>query len=129
MAFRISVINDFEPFLDVMQTLLEEEGYEVDIVHESIVAEARVRSFKPDLIVLDLRLEKPDTGWQLLELFRLDPELAVTPVIVCSADIVGLRDREDVFERHGIRALEKPFHLEELLDLLRAMLPQQGNQH
>jgi DNA-binding response OmpR family regulator len=123
MGYRISVINDFEPFLEVMKSLLQEQEYEVDLVHESIRAKDRVTAFKPDLIVLDLRLEKPDTGWQLLELFRLDPELAATPVIVCSADIVGLQDRADVFERHGIRALEKPFNLEELLDLLHAMLP------
>ncbi len=123
MAYRISVINDFEPFLDLMRTLLQEYGYEVDLIHESGVAEAQVKAFKPDLIVLDLRLEKPDTGWQLLELFRLDPALAATPVIVCSADIGGLDERREVFARHDIRALEKPFNLEELLDLLKDMLP------
>lgn len=123
MAYRITVINDFEPFLDTMRTVLQERGYEVDLVHESGAALDRVTAFKPDLIVLDLRMEKPDMGWQLLELFRLDPDLAATPVIVCSADIVGLREREDVFDRQGIRALEKPFNLDELLDLLHDMLP------
>jgi DNA-binding response OmpR family regulator len=123
MGRRISVINDFEPFLDVMQRLLHEHGYEVDIVHESSIAEEQVKAFKPDLIVLDLRLEKPDTGWQLLELFRLDPELAALPVIVCSADLGSLQEHQAAFERQGIRSLEKPFNLDELLDLLKALLP------
>jgi DNA-binding response OmpR family regulator len=123
VAYCISVINDFEPFLDLMQDLLRQHGYEVDLIQESIVAKDRVKAFRPDLIVLDLRLEKPDTGWQLLELFRLDPELADIPVIICSADVVGLEERAHVFERQGIRALEKPFNLRELLGLLQAMLP------
>ena len=123
MAYRISVINDFEPFLDLMQDLLRQHGYEVDLIQDSIAAMDQVKAFRPDLIVLDLRLEKPDAGWQLLELFRLDPELTDTPVIICSADVVSLRERAHVFERQGVRALEKPFNLQELLDLLHAMLP------
>ncbi|HVA88538.1 MAG TPA: response regulator, partial [Chloroflexota bacterium] len=78
---------------------------------------------KPDAIVLDLRMEKPDTGWQLLELLRLDPDLATVPVILCSADVTRLHERQQALAAHNCRVLDKPFHLDELLGVLREILP------
>jgi CheY-like chemotaxis protein len=67
-------------------------------------------------------MERPDSGWALLEMIRLHPATKDMPVIVCSADAWGLCQREGHLRRHGCEVLPKPFGLEELLDLLRCVV-------
>jgi CheY-like chemotaxis protein len=123
MGYRISVIDVNDAFLTTIQSLLDEQGYEVDVVQGSPTVHEQVAAFKPHVIVLDLRLGTTDGGLQVLDRLRAEPTLAATPVIVCSADVAGLYEREDAFLHQGVHALEKPFGLEELLDLLEAMVP------
>lgn len=115
MAALIAVVNDDSDFLLLMCELLEDEGYEArqfKVLHDAYQG---LREAKPDMIVLDIRMETPEGGWQLLELLRLDPETKETPVLVCSADAPFLRAKEAHLLAHGCDVLEKPFDLEELL--------------
>src|SRR5690348_2587139 len=109
MAKRIAVVNDDTIFLQLMHELLTEEGYESQLCKEGASAYQQVRAFNPDAIVLDIRMEQPHTGWQVLELFKLDPVLTATPIIVCSADPLQLQDRALYLQGKGCLILPKPF--------------------
>ena len=118
----IAVVNDDTAFLELMQELLDDAGYRAFIHRESDTAYTAIRNAMPALVILDIRLEHPEGGWTVLELLRLDPTTTQIPVIVCSADAVQLRAKHEHLRQHRARALEKPFDLDELLDLVRSLI-------
>ena len=122
MAARIAVVNDDTEFLELMRELLESEGYAIRTHKVAVSAYAEIKADCPDLIILDIRMETPEAGWQLLELLQLDPNTVATPVIICSADTPFLRAKEAHLRERGYRTLEKPFNLEELLAIVAESL-------
>src|SRR5438045_3576142 len=91
----IAIVNDNPSFLVFMQDLLAEEGYDGVFWSVGQTAYSMIRERMPQLVVLDIRMERPDSGLLILELLRLDPKTTTIPVIVCSADIVFLRSQEE----------------------------------
>ena len=119
MAKRIVVINDDTAFLTLLQELLSDEGYETHLCREGANSYRQVLELNPDGIVLDIRMDSPETGWQVLEMLKLDPKLTKKPVIVCSADLPQLQERAVYLKSKGCDVLAKPFDLDDLLTLLR----------
>lgn len=113
---RIAVVNDDTIFLDLMEQLLREEGYATTIMKISHEAFERLKREPPDLIVLDIWMGKPENGWELLNLLRLDPATARLPVIVSSTDVRDLEAKAPHLRAMGCDTLLKPFDLDTLLD-------------
>ena len=111
---RIAVVNDDTVFLDMMAAVLEEHGWEVQVYREGDRAFEQLKCDPPDLIILDIRMESPETGWTILELLTLDPRMSTIPVIVCSAAIIDLRAHESHLNKYGIAVLPKPFDIRTL---------------
>lgn len=122
MGQKIAAINDDTVFLDLLHELLSEEGYEVHLFKEANNAYERVRELKPDGIILDIRMDHPVTGWQVLELIKLDPALTNIPVVICSADLIALQERAVQLQSKGCEILPKPFDLDDLLGVLRRVV-------
>jgi CheY-like chemotaxis protein len=112
----IAVVNNDTEFLELMQDLLSVEGYRTVICKEGDKAYSLVKEIQPSLVVLDIRMDQPETGWTILELLRLDPQTTQIPVIVCSADAPFLREKAATLHSLRCDVLEKPFDLESLLD-------------
>jgi CheY-like chemotaxis protein len=112
----IAVVNNDTDFLNLMDELLTLEGYTTIICREGDRAYALMKEVRPDLIVLDIRLEHAETGWTILELLRLDPATTKIPVIVCSADSGFLREKAPSLHELHCDILEKPFDLDMLLE-------------
>jgi len=108
------VVNDDTVFLDMMAAVLAEQGWQTDVYKEADDAVACLKRKMPDLIILDIRMENPEMGWTLLELFTLDRELRAVPVIVCSAAVFDLQAHETWLNAHGIAVLPKPFDIADL---------------
>src|SRR5215212_533821 len=125
---HILVINDTQEILDLMQELLEEEGYRVT-TSLALLDMNKVKSHAPDVIVQDLLFEgTQEQGWKFLTLVRLDPELAQIPLILCTAATRTVNDPEmaDQLDRLGIRVVLKPFNIEDLLTALAETLAAQA---
>ena len=118
----IAVVNNDTAFLELMGELLGGEGYRTLICKEGDKAYALVKERQPDLVVLDIRLDHPESGWTILELLRLDPATARIPVIVCSADGRFLREKAAALADLDCDVLEKPFDLDMLLAKVAAAL-------
>src|SRR5918997_5713374 len=118
----IAVVNNDTAFLELMSELLDGEGYRTLICKEGDKAYTLVKERQPDLVVLDVRLDHPESGWTILELLRLDPATARIPVIVCSADGRFLREKAPSLRELDCDTLEKPFDLEMLLGKVAAAL-------
>jgi CheY-like chemotaxis protein len=110
-----------------MEDLLqEEEGHEVLVCKVSSDAYEFVKEQRPDLVLLDIRMETPEAGWMVLELLTLDPQTRDVPMIVCSAAIRELQDHEDLLKKYGVDVLPKPFDLDTLLEKVEAALTKGG---
>ncbi len=125
---HILVINDTQEILDLLQELLEEEGYRVT-TSLALLDIDKVKALAPDIIVQDLLFEgMQETGWKFLTLVRLDPELARIPLVLLTAATRTVNDPEmaEQLDRKGIRVVLKPFNIEDLLTALSEVLTAQA---
>jgi CheY-like chemotaxis protein len=126
----IAVVNDDTAFLALMRELLTEEApYDVVTCTEGDQVYAFIKEQRPDLVILDLVMNREERGWQALELLKLDPATRRIPVILCSAAGRSLQQQASLLEKYGVEALPKPFDLDDLLSKIREMLtryPPQG---
>src|SRR5215204_608814 len=114
---HILVVDGTPEILDLLQELLEEEGYRVTPCREALDLE-QVKALAPDVIIQDLLFEQTqERGWTFLTLVRLDPELSAIPLILCTAAMHVVKDEEiaEKLRQMGLRVVLNPFQIAELL--------------
>jgi two-component system, OmpR family, response regulator VicR len=117
---HILIVNDTQEILDLMQELLEDEGYRVT-TSLALLDIDKVKKIAPDVIVQDLLFEgTQELGWKFLTLVRLDPVLARIPLVLCTAAVRTVTNPEmaEQLDQKGIRVVLKPFTIEDLLAAL-----------
>lgn len=115
MTRSIVVIDDDPVLLRLLEEIMAEEGYRVLLWSSSSGAFEYIRDHQPALVILDLRLERPDSGWALLQIIRMSTHTAAVPLLVCSADLPFLRTHAQQLAALHASVLEKPFAVDELL--------------
>jgi CheY-like chemotaxis protein len=111
--------------LDLLQELLEDEGYRVT-TSLAVLDTEKIVDMAPDVIVQDLLFAHgQENGWKFLELVRLSPALAQIPLVLCTAAIDVVRDEEmaERLRRLKVRVVLKPFDIRELLEVIANVLP------
>jgi CheY-like chemotaxis protein len=94
---RILVVDDEEMILDILTSLLEEEGYEVVTAQHPGLAV--VRSLEVDLIILDLKLSGRNDFEGKAVLNRLwEDKCCLVPVIIYSAHICSKNVSDSINE-------------------------------
>ena len=82
---RILVVDDDEDFQTATRTVLTGAGYVVADCTNARDAMAKVREFRPDLIVLDVMMETGTAGFSVSYEVRKDPTFAPTPILMVTA--------------------------------------------
>jgi two-component system, OmpR family, response regulator ResD len=118
----IVLADDDSAIIEMLSAALSDEGYHTVCCFSGKDAFEAVQKDKPQLVILDMQMEKPDAGLDVVQMMRIDPDTATIPVIICSADAVFLREKQHQLKAHGCETLEKPFNLDELLTLIERML-------
>ena|SRR5262245_57797491 len=112
----VLVVEDDPDIRDIVQDLLESEGY--DVVPASHGRQALEfltgvkSSAKPALVILDMMMPLVD-GRQVLETMRNDPDLSSIPVLVISAVVREKPEGATAF-------LRKPVSLDKLFQTVRS---------
>jgi len=119
----VAVVDDDPVFVDLMRDALQCIGLQALPRLGSQGTHEAIRDAKPDLVILDIWLERPESGWALLEALRSDPQTERIPVVLTSADRGQLVRRERWLSAPNIRVLPKPFDLDQLDELVGALLP------
>lgn len=118
---RIVVVDDEEDIRETLCAHLQRSGFDATAAESAAVVRNRLRSQRPDLIVLDVMMPGEDG----LSLCRHLQEVDKTPVILLTAlsddtdKIVGLEVGADDY-------LTKPFNPRELVARIRAVLRRSG---
>jgi CheY-like chemotaxis protein len=82
---RVLIIDDDVDFLETSEVTLTGAGYSVTTAKSaeeglSVAAEA-----KPDVVLLDLMLERPDAGFTVAHELRRRPEMKEVPILLVTA--------------------------------------------
>ncbi len=84
-AARVLSVEDDPHQAAFLRSVLESSGYEVRICAEPLAFEADVRSFHPDLVLMDVNL--PGTsGYDLVRYLRQEESLTTLPVLMLTAE-------------------------------------------
>jgi two-component system response regulator (stage 0 sporulation protein F) len=121
MAPLILCVDDEPSIRLLFQQELGDEGYEVETAGSGREALRKLRERKPDLMLLDIRMEDM-TGLEVLSEMR--PRFPTLPVIVVTA-VRGLRDDFAVEgDDYVVDYLTKPVDLNDLRDkVAKALAP------
>ena len=122
---RILVIEDEQDLGTLLEYNLRADGHEAEVVGTGAAGVSKARSWKPDLILLDLML--PDiAGGEVARLLR-DGQPQRTPIIMVTARGEE-SDRVKGLELGADDYVVKPFSVKELLLRVKAVLRRQNDE-
>ena|SRR3990172_3296990 len=120
MGKKILVTEDSPTVLEILKSVLEEEGYEVIAATDGQQALNLAKTDKPDLIVLDLMLPKID-GYKVCRILKFDEKYKNIPIIMLTARTK--ESDENLGKEVGADAyIRKPFQPEVIIDQIRKLL-------
>ena len=116
----ILLIDDEKPFRNVLKQVLSRAGY--DVVEAANGAEGINRFYeKPaDMIITDIIMPEKEGIETILELKKAHPEVKL--IAMSGGGWYGTDIDFDMARKLGARTLDKPFALQELLDVVAEML-------
>lgn len=110
---RVLIVDDNQEILNILEILLDMEGYEVKCSDSGYGITDTVKSYHPDLILLDIMLGPLD-GRDLCKSLKSNPDTTNIPIIMISAshDIYSLNDKDCKAEAF----IAKPFNINNLVE-------------
>ena len=117
---KILVVDDEKDIVELISYNLEQKGFAVIKAYDGQMAWERVKTAKPDLVVLDLMIPGIH-GLEVCKLIRRDAATETLPIIILTAKsdqvdkILGLELGADDY-------VTKPFNVRELIARIRAVL-------
>ena len=117
---KILVVDDEKDIVELISYNLEQEGFAVIKAYDGQMAWEKVKTAKPDLVVLDLMIPGIH-GLEVCKLIRRDAATETLPIIMLTAKsdqvdkILGLELGADDY-------ITKPFNVRELIARIRAVL-------
>ena len=122
MTKRVMIVDD-EPSITVpLKFLMEQNQFDVMVVHSGEAAIAAIDTFNPDLVLLDVMLPAAD-GFQVCQHLRSDPAHKNIKVIFLSAMTRDL----DIAKGNALGAdayITKPFSNAEVVKQVKDLLSQ-----
>jgi len=118
---KILVVDDDKGATDLLEAILLATGHQPVVVNDSSKAMETANQEKPNLILLDLMMPEP-TGFQLCRMLRQNPDFRKTPIVIITA--LDNTDSRVVAIGAGANGfLRKPFHVSDLTDKIKDLLP------
>lgn len=112
---KILVVDDDPSILDAMEVALTLEGYEVEGTCKGEETFSKIKTFSPDLVLMDVYLAGID-GRDICKKIKSDVQTRKLPVVIFSAD----KSMKQVFkECHADDFIGKPFKMDELYEKIK----------
>lgn len=112
MGSLVLIVDDEYIGRETLQSILEGEGYELEMAENGLQAIEKAKQLLPDVILLDVMMPGM-TGFEVCQRIRNDPQIAEIPIIILTA----LDDRESLLNALKAGAddfISKPFDRYEL---------------
>jgi two-component system, sensor histidine kinase and response regulator len=116
---RILVVDDSPDNSFLIQTILQDADYQVDVADSGVVALAKLAEAPPDLVLLDVMMPGMD-GYEVTRRIRANLNLPFIPILLITAyDQLSVAQGLDIGADDFIR---KPVEFDELLARVRSLL-------
>jgi two-component system, OmpR family, response regulator AdeR len=115
---QILIAEDDVEIADILRAFLQRAGARTRVVHDGEAALEQVRSFRPDLLLLDLRMPKKDGFAVLVAVRDFVPDLPVMLITALGDDV----DRLSGFRLGADDYIVKPFNPHEVVARAAAVL-------
>jgi sigma-B regulation protein RsbU (phosphoserine phosphatase) len=119
-APKILIVDDTAMNLDLLQRVLEAEGFRTITAENGPMARRLCQADSPDLILLDVMMPG-ESGFETCSSLKLDPRTADIPVIFLSA-LDDVKSKVQGLKSGGVDYVSKPMHGEEVLARVRVHL-------
>jgi DNA-binding response OmpR family regulator len=114
---KVLIVDDERGIIEVLEAYLERQGYEIQFAENGVEALRKVKSFNPDLMILDLML--PDiSGEEVCRLVRMESDLPILMLTAKSAE----DDRINGIVIGADDYVTKPFSPREVIVRVQAIL-------
>ena len=117
---KVLVIDDEAEITDIVKSFLTNAGYEVVVENSSVMGIERARTYKPDLILLDIMMPVMD-GYEVCSNIKKDFALSSVPVLFLTGKD-AIDDNGQSFRAGADLFIKKPFSCERLLQMVRMVL-------
>jgi CheY-like chemotaxis protein len=123
---KVLIVDDDQSFIMAITPVLESRGYQLATAHNKEEATEKIGKHKPDLILLDIMMERITDGFDLCYKLKHDPEMKKIPVLAVSAITketgfkVSPATDGEYFEADDY--MEKPVKPSELLERIEKLL-------
>ena len=114
---KVLVVEDEKSFVEALKVGLDREGFDVKVAEDGLTALELFRTFKPDVILLDVMLPKI-SGLDVCKEIRTESKVPIIMVTAKSEEIdtvVGLEVGADDY-------VTKPYRLREVVARMRSLL-------
>ena len=116
---RILVVDDTPDNCLLVQAILQDEGYEVELSESGRDALAKIDRSPPDLVLLDVMMPGMD-GYEVTRRIRQNTALPFIPILLTTA--YGQPSVAQGLDLGADDFIRKPVHFDELLARVRALL-------
>lgn len=124
---KILIIDDDEDFTESTKVVLEAKSYKVFSAANKQSAMAQIKEVMPDLIIMDVMLERMSDGFDLSRELKSDEKYKKIPVLMMTS--IGNKTGFRFSEKAGDKAwlpvddyAEKPLKPEELISKIEKLL-------
>lgn len=122
---KIVIVDDSRDLLEVLKYFLEEKGYEVETATKQQDLIPLIKSFSPDVLILDIYLQAED-GRDICKELRKNEETKYLCILMFSASAKALAN----YKEYGADGyIEKPFGLNEIVNKIESTLESCKNYH
>lgn len=122
----ILVVDDDPDIVASIRMMLESEGYAVRAASDAAGCMEAVKEDPPDLILLDIMMERLTSGLHVGYALRSDPKTASIPIVMISAigEVTGMHvaEEKDTDYIAADEFLEKPVSPAKLIPVVKRLL-------
>jgi two-component system alkaline phosphatase synthesis response regulator PhoP len=126
---RILIVDDDADISEAMKIVLESKGYTIEAAVDSKDAARRIKSQKPDLIILDVMMNTKSEGFDFARELKKGPETRDIPILMLTAikEKTGIDFKPAAGDETWLPVedfLDKPVKPEQLIEKVESLLKQ-----
>jgi CheY-like chemotaxis protein len=87
-AQTVLIVNGDTEVLELLEPVLDAGNYDVVFVESSQHAYSQIKRVQPDLVILCVHMDNPDS-LQVLSMLKLDPETRDVPVLTYTSQLMA----------------------------------------